>query len=195
MAKGKQKPADASRTTLGLAPEEAELFLQAAAGAVPLPAGPARVVATPQGRLPDPLAEDREVAAELGALVRGEIRFNLEDTFEFIEGAVEDLDKRTRLRLRRGELAVQAHVDLHGLRREEAHAEVDRFIQQQHRSARRCVLIVHGRGHNSKEGGPVLKAQIGRWLTRGATGKLVLAFCTARPCDGGAGAVYVLLRR
>jgi DNA-nicking Smr family endonuclease len=194
MAKGKKKPA-VSGATLELPADEVELFLQAAAGAVPLPAGPERVVAAPQARLPDPHAEDREVTAELGALVRGEIRFNLEDTFEFIEGAVADLDKRTRLRLRRGELAVQAHVDLHGLRREEAHAEVDRFIQAQHRLGRRCVLIVHGRGHNSKENGPVLKAQIGRWLTRGASGKLVLAFCTARPCDGGAGAVYVLLRR
>lgn len=180
---------------LDLPPDDVALFLEAAAGAVPLKAGPARVVAEQQGRLPDPKADDREVMGELGALVRGEIRFRLEDTFEFIEGAVADLDKRTRLRLRRGEFAVQAHVDLHGLRREEAHAEVDRFVQEQHRQGRRCVLIVHGRGLNSKDRGPILKEQIGRWLSRGVAGKLVLAFCSARPCDGGAGAVYVLLRR
>ncbi len=197
MAKRKKPtpPANASDKAPAVPLDDVALFLEAAAGAVPLKAGPVRVVARPEGRLPDPRADDREVTAELEALVRGEARFRLEDTFEFLEGAVADLDKRTRLRLRRGEFAVQAHVDLHGLRREEAHAEVDRFVREQHRLGRRCVLIVHGRGLNSKDRGPVLKEQIGRWLTRGATGKQVLAFCSARPCDGGAGAVYVLLRR
>jgi DNA-nicking Smr family endonuclease len=197
MAKGKKpsQSAAASGKAPELPPDDVALFLKAAAGAVPLKAGPARVIVQQKGRLPDPKAEDREVAAELGAIVRGEIRFRLEDTVEFIEGAVDDLDKRTRLRLRRGEFSVQGHVDLHGLRREEAHAEVDRFVQEQHRLGRRCVLIVHGRGLNSKDHEPILKEQIGRWLTRGAAGKLVLAFCSARPCDGGAGAVYVLLRR
>ncbi len=197
MAKGK-KPSvlqAASGSARDLPPDDVALFLEAAAGAAPLRAGPIRVVSQPKARLPDPNAEDCEVTAELGALVRGEIPFRLEDTFEFLEGAVADLDKRTRLRLRRGEYSVQAHVDLHGLRRDEAHAEVDRFVREQHRLARRCVLIIHGRGLNSKDRGPVLKEQIGRWLSRGASGKLVLAFCSARPCDGGAGAVYVLLRR
>jgi DNA-nicking Smr family endonuclease len=197
MAKGK-KPLEriaASGKAPDLPPDDVALFLEAAAGAVPLKAGPVRVVPLRKARLPDPKADDREVTAELGALVRGEIRFRLEDTFEFLEGAVDDLDKRTRLRLRRGEFSVQAHVDLHGLRREEAHAVVDRFVQAQHRLGRRCVLIIHGRGLNSQDRGPVLKEQIGRWLSRGVAGKLVLAFCSARPCDGGAGAVYVLLRR
>jgi DNA-nicking Smr family endonuclease len=57
------------------------------------------------------------------------------------------------------------------------------------------VLIIHGRGHNSREGIPVLKERLQVWLTRGRIGRHVLAFATARPQDGGAGAVYVLLRR
>ena len=56
------------------------------------------------------------------------------------------------------------------------------------------MLVIHGRGHNSPAGLPVLREQMSRWLTRGATGKSVLAFCTARPKDGGGGALYVLLR-
>jgi DNA-nicking Smr family endonuclease len=54
---------------------------------------------------------------------------------------------------------------------------------------------VHVRGRNSKDQRPVLKDGLKTWLTRGELAKAVLAFATARPCDGGAGAMYVLLRR
>ena len=64
-----------------------------------------------------------------------------------------------------------------------------------HQSGQRCVLIVHGRGLNSKDQVPVLKHRLTTWLTRGSWARLVLAFTSARPCDGGAGALYVLLRR
>jgi DNA-nicking Smr family endonuclease len=57
------------------------------------------------------------------------------------------------------------------------------------------VLIVHGRGLNSKDNVPVLKERLKSWLAHGSIGKIVLAFTTARACDGGAGALYVLLRR
>jgi DNA-nicking Smr family endonuclease len=57
------------------------------------------------------------------------------------------------------------------------------------------VLIVHGRGLNSKDNVPVLKERLKVWLAHGSIGKVVLAFTTARACDGGAGALYVLLRR
>ena len=63
------------------------------------------------------------------------------------------------------------------------------------RSGKRCVLIVHGRGLNSPDQIPVLKESLRVWLGQKRTGKTVLAFATARPQDGGAGAVYVLLRR
>jgi DNA-nicking Smr family endonuclease len=56
------------------------------------------------------------------------------------------------------------------------------------------VLIVHGRGLGSKDNIPVLKEKLQAWLTRGAIGRHVLAFTSARPWDGGTGAVYVLLR-
>ena len=71
---------------------------------------------------------------------------------------------------------------------------VARFIRDCHNNGLRCVLIVHGRGFGSKDNIPVLKNKLASWLTRGAIGKKVLAFTSAKPYDGGTGAVYVLLR-
>lgn len=176
--------------------DEATLFLREVADAKPLPPGPkAPYVPPTTSKLPDPTEDDAAVEAELRALVRGTVRFTLSDTQEFIEGAVADLDRRTRLKLRRGDFAVQAHVDLHGLNREEGHAALNAFVHQQHLAGKRCLLVIHGKGRNSKDGHPVLKEQMSRWLSRGALGRVVLAFCTAQSSDGGAGAIYVLLRR
>jgi DNA-nicking Smr family endonuclease len=167
---------------------------EAVTGVVPIPAGPERVTSLPRASLPDPAEEDREVRAQLEALVRGEATFELSDTEEFIEGAVADLDRRTRHKLRRGELAIQGHIDLHGMTRDEAKVALEAFLVHQWEVGHRVVLVVHGRGRNSKDGVPVLKERMGPWLSRGAIGRRVLGFCSARPCDGGTGAVYVLLR-
>src|SRR2546429_5977710 len=78
---------------------------------------------------------------------------------------------------------------------EAARAAVDRFLPDAVRAGLRCVLIVHGRGLNSKDQTPVLKERLKSWLARGRPARVVLAFTTARPCDGGAGALYVLLPR
>ena len=90
---------------------------------------------------------------------------------------------------------VSAHLDLHGKTRTEARALVEQFIGTARTDGKRCVLIVHGRGLHSKDHIPVLKEALALWLTRGRISRSVLAFCTARPCDGGLGAVYVLLRK
>ncbi|HEY3450543.1 MAG TPA: Smr/MutS family protein [Myxococcales bacterium] len=159
-------------------------------------------VVDPHGRAPPPaprspsvVDEDAETLARLAELVSGEGSFDIADTDEFIEGAAPGMDKRVLAALRRGEYAVQGHVDLHGLTKAEAKEEVDRFLTAARRDGKRCVLVVHGRGLNSKDHIPVLKEQVKVWLQRGRIGKAVLAFATARPHDGGAGAVYVLLRR
>lgn len=139
--------------------------------------------------------EDAEAFAELVSLVEGDGTFDISDSDEFIEGAANGVDRRILQRLRRGDYAVQAHVDLHGLTREPARDAVEQFITKSRTNGHRCVLIVHGRGLNSKDKIPVLKGLLQSWLQRGRIGKSVLAFATARPHDGGAGAVYVLLRR
>lgn len=168
-------------------------------------AGVARLAPDPRGRVraPEPAparvsqrgADEAEAYAQLADLIEGSGRFDIADTDEFIEGIAPGLDRRILRKLKRGDFALQGHVDLHGLTREEARAAVDQFVAQSRTAGRRCVLIIHGRGQHSKDQLPVLKERVKAWLERGRIAKAVLAFSTARPCDGGLGAVYVLLRK
>jgi len=138
---------------------------------------------------------DLEALQALEALVSGEAPFDLSDTDEYIEGWVPGLDSAIVRRLRRGEFAVQGHIDLHGMTRDQAKATVDAFLKQARSAGKRCVLLVHGRGIHSKDQVPILKEALKHWLATARFGRHVLAFATAQPTDGGAGAVYVLLRR
>jgi DNA-nicking Smr family endonuclease len=142
-----------------------------------------------------PRSEDAEALAALSDLVSGEGDFDISETREYVEGHVIGLDPRLVRRLRRGDFAWQAHLDLHGLTATAARAAVERFVLGSVRDGHRCVLLVHGRGLNSKDQVPVLKERMKAWLARGTIGRHVLAFTSARPCDGAAGALYVLLRR
>jgi DNA-nicking Smr family endonuclease len=141
------------------------------------------------------VSEEAEALAALSDLVAGVAHFDITDTREYVEGVVLGLDPRVVRRLRRGDFAWQAHIDLHGLTAAQARERVDQFILESFRTGRRCVLVVHGRGLNSKDRTPVLKERLKSWLAHGRTAKVVLAFTTARAHDGGAGALYVLLRR
>ncbi len=140
------------------------------------------------------LRQDMEVIQALSALVRGTSRFDVTCTGEYLEGHVTTLDPRVMKRLKTGDYAVQAHLDLHGALREEAKVMLRAFVENSHAMGLRCLLVIHGRGLKS-ESGPVLKEAVVKWLTTGELSRLVLAFCSARPCDGGTGAIYVLLRR
>jgi DNA-nicking Smr family endonuclease len=139
--------------------------------------------------------ENAEALAVLSDLVTGSGDFDISDSTEYVEGAVVGLDPRILRRLRRGEFAYQAMIDLHGMSAAAARVEVERFIANALAAGHREVLIVHGRGHNSKDNVPVLKDRLKSWLVRGRVGRGVLAFTSARPADGGTGALYVLLRR
>jgi DNA-nicking Smr family endonuclease len=139
--------------------------------------------------------EDTEAFAVLSDLVTGNGDFDISDSTEYVEGAVVGLDPRLLRRLRRGEFAYQAMIDLHGMSAAVARGAVERFITNAITAGHREVLIVHGRGHNSKVHVPVLKERLKSWLARGRIGRSVLAFTSARPADGGAGALYILLRR
>jgi len=150
----------------------------------------------PAGRgIRPPVTDDAEALAILGDLVSGSGPFDITDTDEYVEGRAIGVDPRIVRRLRRGDFAYQAHLDLHQLTADEARRAVEQLLVQACRRGLRCVLIIHGRGRNSKDQIPVLKERLKVWLGRGALSRSVLAFTTARPCDGGGGAVYVLLRR
>lgn len=92
--------------------------------------------------------------------------------------------------LRRGRWVVQAHLDLHGMHRDEARHHVALFLADCLARRQRCVRIVHGKGHGSPGRVPVLKRLVLGWLTQRQE---VLAYCQARTSEGGAGAVIVLL--
>lgn len=94
-------------------------------------------------------------------------------------------------KLRRGQYAVDAEIDLHGLNAGQAKHALRDFIVEAVGRQWRCVRVVHGKGRRSGPRGPVLKAVVFHWLQRS---NRVLAFGSARPVDGGSGAVYVLLR-
>lgn len=178
------------------APADEDLWAQATAGVSRLEPGPG--VVDPRPPVPGPRHvrhPDLDAVDELRALVNGDAPFDLSDSDEYIEGCVAGLDPAVVRKLRRGDYAVQGHVDLHGLRRDEAKAAVDRFLRDARAAGKRCVLLVHGRGSHSKDQVPVLKEALRTWLATARFGRYVLAFATARPQDGGAGAVYVLLRR
>ncbi|TNE45449.1 MAG: hypothetical protein EP343_26400 [Deltaproteobacteria bacterium] len=139
-------------------------------------------------------AED-EVREFLEGLVQGTHDFDLSYHEEHLEGAAQDLDPRVLQKLRQGELSWQAYIDLHGLSVDEAKEALHSFVAEQRRKDHQCLLIVHGRGLHSPKKEPILKRRLFVWMTRGFLRKKVLAFCTARPYDGGGGAMYVLLRR
>ena len=101
------------------------------------------------------------------------------------------LPRRVLTDLRRGRWVVQGELDLHGLTRDEARASLSRFIAAALQQGRRCLRIIHGKGHGSPGRVPVLKHLSRGWL---AQREDILAFCQARPHDGGDGALLVLLQ-
>ena len=102
------------------------------------------------------------------------------------------LQQRTLKKLRRGQFVVDAELDLHGMTVSVARQEVASFLQECKRRRVQSARIIHGKGLGSRHRGPVLKGKIGQWLQQRDE---VLAYCSARNCDGGTGAVYVLLKR
>ncbi|HYB91313.1 MAG TPA: Smr/MutS family protein [Candidatus Binataceae bacterium] len=191
----KHAPPEAPSPEPVAAEDEAALLRDALAGVRPL---------KDEGRLRLPVepvlnrqvvSEDDEVLAQLSDLVSGQGPFDITETEEYVEGMRVGLDPRLLARLRRGELSVQSHIDLHGMVQGDAHAALTQFIIESVRKGYRTILVVHGRGLRSPGGEPVLKRAAARWLSHGQIGGHVLAFATARPTDGGGGAMYVLLRR
>ncbi|MBI3244895.1 MAG: Smr/MutS family protein [Deltaproteobacteria bacterium] len=157
--------------------------------------GHARVSSPPPTIVRRAQAEENEALAELYDLVAGRTGFDVTDTEEYIEGCVIGLDTALVRKLRQGDFSRQAALDLHGMTVDAAQGEVERFLANAVRVGFRCVLLVHGRGLNSPGQVPVLKDRLKHWLTRGKLARSVLAFSSARPYDGGPGALYVLLRR
>jgi DNA-nicking Smr family endonuclease len=109
-----------------------------------------------------------------------------------MEGARVGADAKLR-DLKRAKFRVVEELDLHGMTGHEAELAMDRFFDRLRGPRERAVLVVHGRGTHSPGGRGVLRDEIAGWLTSSPLAGHVLCFATARPQDGGSGAVYVLL--
>lgn len=177
------------------AADDGALFLLAMEDVVPVAHGPELAEPVRPNPFIQRVDEDAETLARLAELVATGEGLDLADTDEYVEGLARGVDPSLLAGLRRGDYSVQAHLDLHGLGADTAKDELERFLVESRRRGRRCVLVIHGRGLHSKDQIPVIKERMGAWLSRGRLSRMVLAFATARPTDGGAGALYVLLRR
>ncbi len=175
--------------------DDMTLFRRAMADVTPLPRKGCRRI--PPRRRQSPLCPDfgdLDSMKRLRNLVDHGKGFVVADTPEYIEGVRYCDNPEIARRLHQGDFSIQSHIDLHGMITADAAEALEGFLKDAVTSGKRAVLVVHGRGLSSP-GKPVLKAMVQEWLTCGPWRKWVIAFSSARACDGGAGATYVLLRR
>jgi len=178
--------------------DDTNIFDQAMSGVVPIEKKGVRKIPAHEKKIAPPYPApdiEQEVMEHLRDLVNGTVDMDITFSDEYIEGSISGVDKNTMRRLKRGQIPVQDHIDLHGLTQKEAETSVREFLVNSQARGLQCVLIVHGRGLNSPDNIPILKERLPVWLNRGAARKIVKAFASARPYDGGTGAIYVLLRR
>jgi DNA-nicking Smr family endonuclease len=137
--------------------------------------------------------DDAESLKKLEDLIHYGAGFNVADTPEYIQGTGYHIHPEIARRLHRGDYSIQAHLDLHGLNAEEALEIFDQFMKWAVTHGKTGLLVTHGRGLSSPAE-PVLKRKVEEWVTRGSWRKWIVAYSSARKCDGGAGATYLLLR-
>lgn len=174
-----------------LSEEERALFRKSVADARPLPQDKVKPY-TPRSK-PRPsqrLRDEQEIIQSLllSDPLADEALLTGEEIIFVRDGVTPSLMRK----LRRGQYRIEAELDLHGQTRVEARAALAHFLAACIQQQRRCVRIIHGKGHGSFNKQPILKTNVNHWLQQREE---VLAFCSARPVDGGHGAVYVLLRR
>lgn len=174
------------------------LFQTAMRDVTPLKDNKNKIIRTPvkKDKSPNQLYGISDKAREyLSCLVEEPAAWDISFSDEYMEGAVSGVGPKIMKRLKRGEFSFQDYIDLHGLTKKDAEAVVNEFITQSYQKGLRCVLIVHGRGLGSVDHQPAIKKELPVWFKRGILKKIVLAFVTAQPFDGGAGALYVLLKK
>ena len=170
---------------------EQDLFKRAVGAVKPIPAKPrvslqsepsppiaSQQIKDDQSALRESLSDEFDVASLL----------DTDDALSFLRpGIGTDITKK----LRKGDWSVQAQVDLHGLRREQAREHLSAFLKDSIKNGLRCIRVIHGKGLGSPGKTPVLKAKVQSWLVQKDE---ILAFVQAKPTQGGAGALIVLLK-
>ena len=142
-------------------------------------------------RKPVPLQRQRDDQEVMANLLSDDYSPDIE-TGEELLFVRTGIQQRVLRKFRRGQYTIEAELDLHGRTASEARELVSQFLHRARASNKRCVRIIHGKGLSSIGKLPVLKVKVNSWLRQWDE---VLAFCSARPNDGGTGAVYVLLKK
>lgn len=185
----KRRPGDEAPPSLP--PEESEIFRGAVKDVRPLPPVERAALPAPRPR-PVPaqrLKDEREALVDsLSDHVPWTEDVETGDELSFLRPG---LPRHTLRKLRRGHWVTQAELDLHGFTSEEARVQIAEFLHLCQVKGWRCVRIIHGKGLGSKNREPVLKHKVKAWLMQRDE---ILAFCQARPVDGGGGAAMVLLK-
>jgi len=169
---------------------EQDLFRQAVADAQPLPHH-GKVLRRQDAPSPYPVQSHLDEHAALEESLSAE--WTAQD---WLDGGDEPnflrpgLSRQVLRKLRSGTWVIQDQLDLHGLDRHQAREALAGFLASCRRRGVRCVRVIHGKGLGSKDREPVLKTRVKHWL---AQREEVLAYCQARPVDGGSGALVVLL--
>ncbi len=145
---------------------------------------------SPKGVKPRSIRNE-DVFEILAEIVRGERKIRISDTGEYMEWTSPRMRGNLTGKLHRGDFAVQDTIDLHGMTLIEAEEALTFFFRDAVKRRLFCVKVIHGRGLRSPRG-PVLKEAF-RKLLHGPFSKWVLAYATAKDCDGGLGATYVVL--
>ena len=142
---------------------------------------------------PEPIAAQRlaDEAAVIQEMAEGFFDTEAAETGEELLYKTPGIQDKVFRKLRRGQFAVSAELDLHGYTVEHAKNCLSDFLRQCVKSNQRCVRVIHGKGLRSRQGRPTIKSRIGKWLQQRQE---VLAYCSARQVDGGTGAIYVLLK-
>ena len=196
------------RPDRALSAEERELWRRVEATATPLhperlePRAGARPPETAPPPKPEPPRADLS-ALEIGGRQPRERTFH--DPAPTLETRLArqpvQMDAKAYGRMRRGKLAVEGRIDLHGLTLAEAHPRLNHFILNAYATDKRLVLVITGKGRE-RDGDwamptprGVLRHQVPQWLGSGPLGPLVLQVTPAHRSHGGAGAYYVYLRR
>ncbi|MGF1453996.1 MAG: Smr/MutS family protein [Alphaproteobacteria bacterium] len=122
--------------------------------------------------------------------------------------AFNGLDAATARRVRRGRLSVDGRIDLHGMRQDEAHGALNRFIMAANARGWRCVLVITGKGDRARredmeavfmarrgQGEGVLKRMVPLWLGQEPLRSRIYSVQAAHQRDGGSGALYIFLKR
>ena len=184
--------AEAAARAAALKKAEADknLFTRAIGKVKPLPVhNKAQLPKTPRAPVATQLHKDEAQVIQDSLSDEFDVS-TLLDTDEALSFRRPSVGPEVTRKLRKGEWSIQREIDLHGLRSDEARLALTAFIREAHKHGIRCVRVVHRKGLGSPGKTPVLKSKVHSWMVKK---NQVMAFVQAKPAEGGAGALVVLL--